>query len=292
MRSSTRMTDCEQVTDPLANHGEGVIWDAPAGLVRWVDMLEGDILATAPDGQSVSRLNVGKVAAAIRPRAEGGLVVAVERGFALLDPDSDAPRDLGELWSDVGIRMNDGACDPQGRFYCGSMAYDAAEGRGALYRLDPDGSVAQVLTRVTISNGLAWSRDGTIVYYVDSATQRIDAFDHDPERGQLHNRRPVVTIPAAVGTPDGMTLDAEGFLWVAMWGGSAVHRYSPTGRLDGTIKLPARQVTSCAFGGPALDELYVTTSRLGLDSGEDPLAGALFRCRPGVQGLAPYPFAS
>lgn len=279
------------VTEPCGNHGEGVIWDPSAGVVRWVDMLAGDVLTLASPGAGVSRLHVGDVAAAIRPRRTGGLVIAVERGFALMDEDASEPRHLGELWADRTIRMNDGACDPQGRFYCGSMAYDAAAGRGALFRLDPDGTVSMVLERVTISNGLAWTADGALVYYVDSATNRVDAFDFEQERGLLTNRRPAVQIGADEGTPDGITIDAEGFIWVAMWGGSAVHRYAPNGKLDGIVRLPARQVTSCTFGGPRLDELYVTTSRLGLSGDDDPEAGALFRCRPGVQGLPPHLFA-
>src|SRR5262249_31766923 len=144
----------------------GPIWDGVASCVRWVDMLNGDVLSMTTDG-TVSRRHVGTVAAAIRPRAQGGLVVGVERGFALLDSALATVTPLPEVWSDPCVRMNDGACDPQGRFYCGSMAYDNAAGRGALYRLDPDHTVATVLTEVTISNGLAWRADGRTALYVD-----------------------------------------------------------------------------------------------------------------------------
>ncbi|MFF0450014.1 SMP-30/gluconolactonase/LRE family protein [Streptomyces sp. NPDC004609] len=174
------------------------------------------------------------------------------------------------------MRFNDGGCDPDGRFYCGTMAYDVAPGRGSLLRLDTDGSVTRVLTGVTISNGLAWSPD--------TATGRVDAFDYDTERG-LTARRTAVRIPDAAGLPDGLAVDAEGHLWVALWGGSAVHRYTPQGRLDAVVELPATQVTACAFGGPDLDRLYITTSRMGLDPAAEPLAGALFRADVGVPGL-------
>ena len=146
----------EPITAPHAEHGEGPVWWAGWGGLRWVDMLQGDVLALEPDG--VRRMHIGKVAAAIRPRRGGGMVVGVERGFALVDPDGTV-RELPEVWSDPSVRMNDGACDPDGRFYCGTMAYDEAPGRGALYRLDPDGRVSQVFDGVSISNGLAFNPD-------------------------------------------------------------------------------------------------------------------------------------
>jgi sugar lactone lactonase YvrE len=282
---STLLVD--QVTDACAFHGEGPVWDGTR--LRWVDMLNGEILALDAD-QSVSRRKVGTVVAALRPRASGGLVVALERGFALLDGEGDLTV-LPELWSDQTVRMNDGGCDPQGRFYCGSMAYDAAAGRGSLYRLDPDGTVSTVLKGVTISNGIVWSLDGTEVFYVDSPTQRVAAYRFDPETGAFDRPRTVVEIPVAVGTPDGITLDAEGGLWVALWEGGAVHRYLPDGTLDAVVELPVSRVTACCFGGAALDELYITTSREGLALGEEPSAGALFRADVGVRGVPVHEYA-
>ena len=189
--------------------------------------------------------------------------------------------------------MNDGKCDPQGRLWAGSMAYDARPGAGALYRLDGDLTVHEIVQAVTISNGLAWTPDGTTMYYIDTPTGRVDAFDADPATGAITGRRPWVGIPEAAGGPDGMTIDDEGCLWVALWGGSAVHRYAPDGRLDTVVSLPCRQVTSCAFGGAGLDELYITSSSLGLSAEEiaaQPLAGQLFLLRPGVTGPAAVAF--
>lgn len=278
----------QQVTDPLASHGEGPVFHDGWGGLRWVDMLAGDVLSLDQKTGEVRRHHVGSVAAALRPRATGGAVIALERGFGLLDAGQlDAggePHLLGELWSDTSVRLNEGGCDPQGRFYCGSMAYDAAPGRGELYRLDVDGGVTSVLDKVTISNGLAWSPDRATAYFVDTPTQRIDAFDYDPRTG-LTCRRTVVHIDAEVGAPDGLTVDAEGCLWVALWGGSAVRRYAPDGRLDGVVELPVTQVTACTFGGPGLNELYITTSRLGIDPAAQPEAGALFRADVGVRGI-------
>jgi sugar lactone lactonase YvrE len=250
-------------------------------------MLAGDILSLDGDG-TVLRRHVGGVAAALRPRRDGGAVIAVERGFTLEDADGTlAP--MAPVWSDPGVRMNEGGCDPDGRFWCGSMAYDQAPGAASLYRLDPDGTVRTVLGGVTISNGLDWSPDGSLAYYDDTATHRVDVFDYD-RAGGLTARRPFVRLPDD-GNPDGLTVDAEGGVWVALFGGGAVHRYTPAGVLDVVVELPTAQVTACTFGGPRLDQLFVTTSREGMAPDDDPLAGALFRADVGVPGLPVREFA-
>jgi sugar lactone lactonase YvrE len=281
----------EQLTEPWTYHGEGPVWDPGPGLLRWVDLYAGDVLSLAPRTEHVQRAHVGTVAAALRPRVGGGLVVAVERGFCLLGADEAEPHPLGEVWTDPTVRMNDGGCDLQGRFYCGSMAYDAAPGRGALYCLEPDGAVRRVLDDVTISNGIAWSRDGTQVYYVDSPTRRVDVFDFDPDSGAFTDRRAAVEVDPDDGMPDGITLDSEGGVWVALWGGGAVHRYTAEGRLDEVVDVGPRQVSACTFGGDRLDELFITTSREGLPPDEQPTAGALYWYRPGVSGLPVMPYA-
>jgi sugar lactone lactonase YvrE len=276
------MSRAEQLTPALAHHGEGPVWDAGLGRLLWVDLLRGDVLATDVHGDT-ERWHVGDVAACVVPRAGGGHVLATERGFALRSPDGELTP-LPDVWDDSTVRMNDGACDPQGRFFCGSMAYGAAPGRGALYRLDPDLTVHVVHRDLTISNGIGWSPDGTRAYYVDSATQRIDVCSPD-----LSEREPFVRIAESDGTPDGLTVDAEGGVWVALWGGSAVHRYTPEGQLDQTVSLPVAQVSSCAFGGDDLSTLFVTTSAEGLADPEL-AAGALFALTTGTQGLPTLPF--
>ncbi|AOS61630.1 SMP-30/gluconolactonase/LRE family protein [Actinoalloteichus hymeniacidonis] len=278
------------VTTALTHHGEGPVWNPQRGVLHWVDMLAGAFLTSDPSFRDVTRTEVGEVAAVVRPATDGGLVVAVERGFAVIPPGSDEPQRLTEVWSDPSIRMNEGGCDPQGRFYVGSMAYGATPDRGKLFRLDPDGSVTVVLEPVTISNGLNWSLDGEIAYYIDTPTGRVDAFDFDATAGALRNRRPLVEIDSKHGSPDGMAIDAEGRLWVALWGGSAVHCYSPNGTLEEVVDVPVRQVTACAFGGDGLDTLYITTSRDGLSDPEAE-AGALFSVTPGVTGVPVLPFA-
>ena len=278
----------EQVTDPVAFHGEGPVWSERWGGLRWVDMFAGDVLSLADDGE-IDRRHVGNVAAVLRPRRQGGAVIGVERGFALEDADGTLTH-LGELWSDDSVRMNEGGCDPDGRFYCGSMAYDQRTGAGALYRLDADGSVRVVLENVTVSNGLEWSPDGSLAYYNDTATHQISVFDYDGEAG-LTGRRPFVEIPAQAGGPDGLTVDEEGGVWVALYGGGTVRRYTPIGELDEEIEVAAKRVTACTFGGSDLNQLFITTSREGLEPGEDPLAGSLFRSAVGVAGLAVREFA-
>ena len=278
----------EQVTDPVAYHGEGPVWSERWGGLRWVDMLAGDVLSLTADG-TVRRRHVGSVAAALRPRSRGGAVIGVERGFALEDADGDLTT-LDELWSGRGVRMNEGGCDPDGRFYCGSMAYDQRGGAGALYRLDPDGSVHVVLERVTVSNGLEWSPDGSRAYYADTATHRVDVFDYDGETG-LTGRRPFVDLGAEELRPDGLTVDAEGGVWVALSNGGAVRRYTADGSLDEVVEVPARKVTACTFGGGRLDQLFITTSREGVEPGSDPLAGSLFRVVMGSVGVPVREFA-
>ncbi|MDQ0756878.1 SMP-30/gluconolactonase/LRE family protein [Arthrobacter sp. B3I4] len=277
----------EQCTDPVAYHGEGPVWSAAWGALRWVDMLAGDVLSLAESG-AVTRRHVGTVAAALRPRQGGGSVIGVERGFCLEAADGTLTR-LDEVWADAGIRMNEGACDPDGRFYCGSMAYDQRPGAAALYRLDPDGSCHRVLQDITISNGLDWSPDGSLAYYNDTATHAVAVFDYHRDAG-LTGRRTFVRMRDDE-QPDGLTVDAQGGVWVAVNGSGEVRRYTPEGRLDGVVHVAARQVTACTFGGPDLRQLYITTSREHLEPGDDPLAGSLFRADVGVAGLAVREFA-
>ena len=277
----------EQVTDPVAYHAEGPVWSDRWGGLRWVDMLAGDVLSLAADG-TVARRHVGDVAAALRPRSGGGAVIAVERGFALEGADGTLTP-LEPVWSDPGVRMNEGGCDPDGRFWCGSMAYDQRPGAAALYRLDPDGQVHRVMEGVTISNGLDWSPDGSLAYYDDTATHRVDVFVYDRGTG-LTARRPFVRLPDD-GNPDGLTVDAEGGVWVALFGSGVVHRYTSAGVLDVVVEVPAAQVTACTLGGPRLDQLFVTTSREGLGPDDDPLAGSLFRADVGVPGRPAREFA-
>ncbi|HHV21613.1 MAG TPA: SMP-30/gluconolactonase/LRE family protein, partial [Propionibacterium sp.] len=240
----------------------------------------------------VDRTPVGSpIASVIRPRVGGGAVIATESGISLARADdlSDLTPAV-RLFEDEGLRTNEGGCDPQGRFYVGTMAYDRTEGAASIHRWDGPGTEpVTVLSGVTTSNGLEWSPDGTRAYYNDTPTLTVWAFDHDPATG-LGERRPWVRIDEDAGRPDGLCVDAEGGVWVALNKGSAVHRYASDGTLSAVIEVPVRQVTACAFGGADLDQLFITTSRENLAADEEPAAGSVYVARPGVRGLEPRPF--
>jgi sugar lactone lactonase YvrE len=290
--------DAEQVTERIAQHGEGPIWDSDQGRLLIVDIPRGEVLdlhdpsVGRMDSDAVGRYHVGKVAAALRPRSAGGFVVATEHGFSLFDRDFVLEREVPDVVTDAGIRMNDGGCDSQGRFYCGTMAYDETPGAGTLFRLEPDGTTSVAFGDVTISNGLQWSADGATAYYNDTPTQCIDVFDYDGASGQFSNRRHFAEIDRSQGSPDGMTIDEEGGIWTALWSGGKVHHYDRDGYLVDVITVPGVSNTSAvAFGGPDLDVLYITTSREGIADGEEPGAGAVFAARPGVRGRVLPTFA-
>jgi sugar lactone lactonase YvrE len=286
--------DVELVADVHADIGEGPVWWPEQGLLLWVDITRGHVHVLDPATSGRRRVEVGQPVGAVVPRRSGGLALAVQEGFALADAISGPARLAVPVGGDPSLRMNDGKCDPQGRFWAGTMAYDEREGAGTLYRLDPDLRVGTMLDGLTVSNGMGWSLDGRTMYFIDTPTQRVDAFDFDPGQGAIANRRPLVEVPPEAGLPDGMTVDAEGFLWVALWGGWAVRRYAPDGTLDRVVRLPVSQVSSCTFGGPDLDELYVTSAASDLAPAalrHEPHAGGLFRHRPGVRGLPVVPFA-
>lgn len=269
-----------------AELGEGPTWDARAGQLIWVDILGRRIHRTDPATGITDSVPTPLHVGAIAPRAAGGYVAALQDGFWIFD--DGPPRRIATVpEAQPGLRFNDGKCDPAGRFWAGTMAYDESAGAGCLYRLDLDGSVTRVLSEVSISNGLAWSRDGETMFFIDTPNRRVDAFAFDLATGAIGDRRTVVTFPPEFGWPDGMTIDADGGLWVAFWDGCAVRRFVD-GRLDRTIELPVSRVTSCAFGGADLDELYITSARDRLSPEQprdQPLAGALFRIRPGVRGV-------
>lgn len=277
---------------PGAEHGEGPSWDPAAGRLIWVDLERGIVHSWDPATGEDDPVEVGQPVGAAVSRAGGGLALALRDGFALLDPGSERPRMVADTEADKpGNRMNDGKCDSSGRFWAGTMAFDSEAGAGALYRLDPDGNVTTVLENVTISNGLDWSPDEELMYFIDSPELRVDVFDYDRVTGAVENRRPLLSTPEELGVPDGMTLDAEGFLWVAFYGGGRVRRYAPDGALEREELLPVAYTTSCAFGGEALERLFVTTSRLELDSDDTSAAGAVFELDPGTRGRAAHAFA-
>ncbi|MEV0390613.1 SMP-30/gluconolactonase/LRE family protein [Nonomuraea sp. NPDC050643] len=272
--------ELEAVPVPRARLGEGARWDPSTGTLLWVDIPAGVVHRLDPADDTQETVDVGQPVGVAVPREPGGLALALRDGFAVLEegaPVVIAPVTAAE---GPGNRMNDGACDSAGRFFAGTKAEDDTPGAGNLYRLDPGRAWERVVGGVTISNGLGWSPDERLLYYVDTPAGQVDVFDYDPATGDLANRRGVAELPQ----PDGLTVDAEGHVWVALWGGGAVVRLRPDGGHALTVRVPATNVTSCAFGGPDLDVLYVTTAWDGEDGGE------LWRCRTPYTGLPAHPY--
>ena len=283
----------ELVVRTRAEVGEGPIWDSGTETLLWVDITGSAVHRFDPATGENQRLDVGIDVGAVAVRASGGLVMAATDGFRALEADGSQTL-LAEVGADdPSMRMNDGKCDRHGRFWAGTMAYDEAgpAGLGKLYRLDPDLSVRTVVDGVSISNGIDWSPDDRLMYFIDSLTRRVDVFDFDLDDGAIANRRTLVEVDSSVGFPDGMTVDANGDLWVAVWGGSRVVHYAPDGSERGMVRFPVSQTSSCAFGGADGRDLYVTSAARGITEDAEPEAGSLFRARPGAVGQAPNGFS-
>jgi sugar lactone lactonase YvrE len=283
----------EVTAAPAVELGERPVWDARTGCVIWVDIAAGQLhRLSAQTGDSVI-VSAGVPVGAAAPRAGGGYVLAAADGFLLTDAAGAlAGPPLRPEGMPSGVQFNDGACDPAGRFWAGTRATDGQAGTGSLYRLDPDFSVTEILGGVTESNGLGWSPDGATFYYTDSGEprSRVRAFEFDAARGSLARERELICFEPEDGLADGLVVDAAGCLWIAMWDGRCVRRYSARGELLALYPVPVSEPTCPGFGGPELDELYLTTAWQELDEAAreaEPLAGHLLRARPGagVRGL-------
>ncbi|MEU2442139.1 SMP-30/gluconolactonase/LRE family protein [Streptomyces althioticus] len=270
-----------------AELGEGATWDPATGRLLWIDILNSRVHTYDPaTGRRTVRRTEQHVGA-VKPRAGGGLVLNLRDGVGLLDPD-DTFRWLHRE-PVAGRRGNDAAVAPDGSLFAGTMRYDEATGGGTLSRVTGDGTATVLLDDVTVSNGTGWSPDGRLMYYIDTPTRRVDVCDFG-EDGTIAGRRPLAEIEEGAGFPDGLTVDADGCVWVALWDGGAVRRYTPSGELDRVIELPVPRVTCCAFGGPGLTDLYVTTARVGLTA-PHPLAGSLLVVPGAGKGVAQPAFA-
>jgi sugar lactone lactonase YvrE len=285
----------EVAVDVRPEVGEGPHWDEASESLWFVDITGGAVLRHHSIDGTVNQFSVGQEVGAAIPRAGGGLVLAVRDGIAVTTETGDNFQIAVAIESTQRTnRMNDAKCDPVGRLFAGTTAFDFAPEAGALYRIDPDWSYATVVSAVTTSNGMGWSPDGNRMYFIDSATQGVDVFDYDIASGSLGTRRRLVSIAPEEGVPDGMTVDADGRLWVACFGAGAVRCYSPAGELLHVVAFPVSQVTSCAFGGRDLSDLYVTSAGYQFtreQRAKEPLAGATFVCRPGAVGRPVASFA-
>jgi sugar lactone lactonase YvrE len=274
-----------------AQLGEGPAWDAKTETLYWVDIL-GKRVYSHHKGEN-GFVQLDEMPGCLAPTKNGTLLVAACASILELDPASGKQTILATVSEPDNNRFNDGKCDPSGRFLAGSMNMDEISPTGGLYSFDGQ-TVTQLLTGVTISNGLAWSPDYKTLYYIDTPTREVKAYDYNPSTDQIANPRVVISIPEELGRPDGMTSDMAGNLWIAMWGGAQVTRWNPnSGLLLEQIQLPAKNVTSCTFGGPNLDELYITSARVGLEATDLAAyrhSGDLMRVNPKVEGMPTFEF--
>lgn len=289
----------ELVQDARAEIGEGPIWDDRSGRLHWVDIRAGLVHRFSPSDASDAVLEVGQPVGSLGLGADGGLVLAIRDGFGLMAATAEHFEIVMHVEKErENNRMNDGRCDAAGRFWAGTMSsrHEHEPEAGSLYRLERVGAsfvARRMLGGLTVANGIDWSPDNRLMYYIDSPTRRIDVFDFEPETGAISGRRCFVDIPEADGLPDGMVVDAEGGIWVALFGAGRLRRYSRAGAIDLEIEVPVTLVTSATFGGHDLGDLYITTAKHRLTPDQrdrQTHAGSLFRCRPGPYGKPPHRF--
>jgi sugar lactone lactonase YvrE len=284
--------EAEPVSEVTAVLGEGPYWVPEDSALLWVDIPNGQLFRTEFPSGATQSMSVGAISAAF-PALGGGILTAGDNRLTLHTPpptasDTWVSRTVAEVPAREGIRFNDASVDPAGRIWVGSMHIAESEPLGTLYRLDPGRVLAPVVKGVTVSNGIGWSPDGSRMYYADSPLRQVDVFDYDPATGEAFQRRLFADLSRADGIPDGLTVDLDGCVWVAMWGGGALRRFTPDGEQDAVIPVPVSRPTSCAFGGPDLTHLFVTTASIDLTDDQlaaEPLAGRLLRLRPGPSGL-------
>ena len=292
--ASPSTTEAQHLLPAQATLGEGAIWNHLDQKLYWVDILGCTLHIYDPTTGLSRRFPTGDYIGTVVPERPYTVLVALQTGIHRMDTQTGVLTILSNPLPGAPVRFNDGKCDPSGRFWVGTIHMDGTKGASILYRFDPDGSIHEMLHEVSISNGIAWTADKKTMYYADTPTSCIRAFHYDDSTGKISNPRIAFRIPEEDGFPDGMTIDAADKLWIAMWGGSSVNRYDPkTGALLKKISVPAPNTTSCAFGGPSLSTLFITTARTEL--GEEalskyPRSGDLFSLNTDVQGVVANSF--
>ena len=286
----------ELLLDSRSPLGEGPLWDADRGVLWWVDILECLVQCYNPADGTNRTWNIGQMPGTLVLAKDGRLVLAAEKGFLWFDPETGTTETITDPEPDrPENRFNDGKCDPAGRLWAGTMPICEEGNTGAMYCLHADGRAEKMADDYAIPNGIVWNAEATEMYHIDSPTRRIDAGDYDHHTGAINNRRPLYNVQQEGAFPDGMAMDVEGKIWLALWGGWAVTRLDPaTGEELDRLELPVSQVTACSFGGPALDELYITSANKGLSEEElakQPHAGSLFKAKLSVAGTEFTKFA-
>ncbi len=283
------MTDAVPVLACQNRLGEGPIWSIEEQALYWVDIVAPAIHRYQPANGAHDNWPMPEHVGSISMRAAGGLVAALRSGFGLFDPTTGMVDMINHAEADkLDNRFNDGRCDREGRFFAGSLTYSEDQPEGSLWRLDVDHEAKPVLNGITVSNGLCWSPDGSLMYFVDTPTREIQCFDYDQATGTPENPRVLVRTDPNGGWPDGSITDSEGCLWNAEWDGARVVRYTPDGEIDRIVKIPARRATCAALGGPDLKTLYITSAwdRMSREERDEwPLSGNLFAIDVDVPGL-------
>lgn len=270
--------------------GEGPIWNHLTNQLLWVDIEGKQLHLLNPSSRENRTISLPTQVGTVVPADDTQVVVALVDGAFLLNTETEELTRIASLDSaNLGTRLNDGKCDPAGRLWVGSMHWDATEPIGGLFMLEGNGKSEQKLQGITVSNGIVWSSDQKTMYYIDTPTGKVQAFDYDVTTGTISNGRTAVQIPQEIGLPDGMAIDAEDKLWIGLWNGNSIVRYDPeTGKLMQQIPVPAHNVTACAFGGKNLDSLFITTAYVDMSEEERekyPDAGSVFVLVPGVKGV-------
>jgi sugar lactone lactonase YvrE len=298
MSEEKNMLKPELVIDAKSVLGEGAIWDFEKKLLYWVDIVSKKLFIYDPASGINHSIDAGQMIGAVVPRKKGGLLVALQEGLYFLDEKTGEKDFIINPEADIkGNRSNDGKCDPAGRFWYGTVSENCdIPDAGNLYVLDRGLKIEKKLDKLTISNGIVWSPDNKLMFFIDTVTKTVWSFDFELETGKISGKKTAVNVLEGDGFPDGMTFDAEGMLWVAHFGGHKVIRYDPikNKKLE-EILLPVSNVTSCAFGGANLDELYITTARHGLNAEElknEPLAGGVFKVKTKVKGMNCFKFSN
>ncbi|MDR1559693.1 MAG: SMP-30/gluconolactonase/LRE family protein [Clostridiales bacterium] len=282
----THQSHWETISAPTCLLGESPLWDAERGILYYVDITGKRLFSFNWETEELNTRMLPQMAGCLALKKDGSLLAAMEDGIYYIGAD-----DLTLAHKAIkiaGERFNDGKPGPDGRFYVGTSS---AENIGRLYVLEPDGGIRVLLEGVGISNGLDWSEDGKILYYIDTRTGKVDAFDFDTAKGSISNRRTILDVPIQMGSPDGMTIDTEGMLWIALWGGSGIVRADPvSGQILEYYPIDAPQTSCPVFAGPDLDRVIVTSSADGTDNAKYPQTGRTFRAKLHVRGRVPYRF--
>jgi sugar lactone lactonase YvrE len=296
LNAQVKILNVQPVTGHKCLLGESPLWDHHKKMIVWIDILRGEIHEYIPDKKLHRTLSVGEFVGSVGLCRGGDLIAALHSGFGIINRSTGAIKKIASPEDDLDNRFNDGKCDPAGRYYAGTMSMSKQLGKGSFYKLEKDGSVRKILTRLSIPNGMAWSIDHCTFYHIDTPTSQICAYDYDISTGSISNRRAIITIPPGEGPPDGMTIDADGMLWIAHWNGGKISRWNPgTGNQILSILLPVSNVTSLTFGGDDFSDIYITSATASLNEEQvkqQPLAGSIFLIKQsGFRGLKTFEFA-